>query len=74
MHQPNPPYKTTNENGTGQDVDSDADGVNTMHNATSIDGEGSNSANLYYRNTDKVKNSAIYRLGIGASKWREGIR
>jgi len=74
MHQPNPPYKTTNENGTGQDVDSDADGVTTMHNATSIDGEGSNSANLYYRNTDKVKNSAIYRLGIGASKWREGIR
>jgi hypothetical protein len=25
---------------------------------------------LYYKNTDAVKNSNIYKLGIGASKWR----
>ena len=29
---------------------------------------------LYYKNTDKVKNSKIYKLGIGASKWRTNIK
>ena len=28
---------------------------------------------LYFQNTDKVRNSNIYKLGIGASKWRDGI-
>ena len=74
MHQPNPPYKTTDEKGQGASVDPDQTGINTMHNTTSLTGEGSNSSNLYYRNTDKVKNSNIYKLGIGAPKWREGIR
>ncbi len=27
---------------------------------------------LYFQNTDKVHNSNIYKLGIGASKWRTG--
>lgn len=29
---------------------------------------------LYYKNTDKVKNSNIYKLGIGASKWRDNVK
>ena len=72
MHQPNPPYKTTDDKGTGNDVSTT--GTNTMHNTHGLEGEDSNSANLYFRNTDKVRNSAIYTKGIGASKWREGIR
>lgn len=74
MHQPNPPYKTTDDAGQGATVDTDNSGKVTMHNTSNLIGEGSNSSNLYYRNTDKVKNSAIYQKGIGASKWREGIR
>ena len=27
--------------------------------------------NLYYNNTDKVRNSAIYRLGIGDPRWKQ---
>ena len=27
--------------------------------------------NLYYNNTEKVRNSAIYRLGIGDPRWRQ---
>lgn len=49
-------------------------GGNTMHNTNGLEGEDGNSANLYFRNTDKVRSSAIYTKGIGASKWREGIR
>ena len=30
--------------------------------------------NYNYKNTDKVKNSKIYKLGIGASKWRTNIK
>ena len=74
MHQPNPPYKTTNAAGDGTDLDVNQTGINTMHNTNSLEGQGSNSSNLYYRNTDKVRNSAIYQKGIGASKWRDGIR
>ena len=29
---------------------------------------------LYYKNTDKVRNSNIYKLGIGASKWRNNLK
>ena len=28
---------------------------------------------LYYNDTEAVRNSQIFKLGIGASKWREGI-
>lgn len=72
MHQPNPPYKTSDEKGTGDDVSTT--GTNTMHNTANLVGEGSNSSNLYYRNTDKVRNSQIYKNSVGAPKWREGIR
>lgn len=34
------------------------------HQTDNLDG-------LYFQNTDKVRNSNIYKLGIGASKWRE---
>lgn len=34
------------------------------HHTDNLDG-------LYFQNTDKVKNSNIYKLGIGASKWRQ---
>jgi hypothetical protein len=37
------------------------------HHHDSFDG-------LYYNNTDKVKNSNIYKLGIGASQWRESVQ
>ena len=36
------------------------------HHTDNLDG-------FYFQNTDKVRNSNIYKLGIGASKWREGI-
>ena len=29
---------------------------------------------LYFKNTSTVKNSKIYQLGIGASKWRESVK
>lgn len=35
-----------------------------MHNVNNLQG-------LYYNNTETVRNSNIYKLGIGASKWRE---
>ena len=34
------------------------------HHTDNLDG-------LYFQNTDKVKNSNIYKLGIGAPKWRQ---
>lgn len=74
MHQPNPPYKTTDDSGQGGTVDTEKTGKVTMHSTSNLVGEGSNSSNLYYRNTNKVRNSAIFQKGIGASKWREGIR
>ncbi len=36
-----------------------------MHNVDNLNG-------LYYKSTDKVKNCNIYKLKVGASKWREG--
>ena len=61
MVQPNPPYDYTD--------------LQWAHHATCIDGSqsGTGMVNLYFQNTDKVRNSVIYTKGIGASKWREGI-
>ena len=72
MHQPNPPFATRNDAGDGTDMDDD--GIETMHNTHGLEGQDAQSANLFYRNTDKVRNSAIYQKGIGASKWRDGIK
>lgn len=41
--------------------------------ATALDHHTDNLDGLYFQNTEKVLNSNIYKLGIGASKWREGI-
>lgn len=38
-------------------------GDKDMHERDNLDG-------LYYNQTDKVRNSNIYQLGVGASKWR----
>ena len=37
------------------------------HHTDNLDG-------LYFKNTDKVLNSNIYKLGIGASKWRTNLK
>lgn len=74
MHQPNPVHVTTNDAGDGTDVLDESLGYITMHSTSGIEGKSGDDNNLYYRNTDKVRNSAIYQKGIGASKWREGIR
>ena len=39
-------------------------GSHLEHHTDNLDG-------LYFQNTDKVKNSNIYKLGIGAPKWRQ---
>ena len=36
------------------------------HHTDNLDG-------FYFQDTEKVRNSNIYKLGIGASKWRDGI-
>ena len=36
------------------------------HHTDNLDG-------IYFQNTDKVRNSNIYKLGIGASKWRSTV-
>lgn len=59
MKSPNPPHKASSQ----------ADQY--MHRADALDGTGGDhGANLYYNQSDKVTNSKIYQLGIGASKWR----
>lgn len=61
MVSPNPPHKAN------------ANNDQYMHRADALDGTaGEHGANLYYNNSDKVINSKIYQLGIGASKWRNG--
>ena len=61
MEQPNPPY------------DFDATTQYRAYECSCIDGSksGEGMVNLYYKNTDKVRNSAIYKNNIGASKWRK---
>lgn len=41
------------------------------HDGSPLKHRGINLDNLYYNNTDKVRNSAIYRLGIGDPRWRQ---
>ena len=61
MVDPNPPHKAS----------SNADQF--LHRADALDGSaGGHGVNLYYKQTDKVINSKIYQLGIGAAKWRNG--
>ena len=36
--------------------------------------ETDNLNGLYYRQTDKVRGSNIFKLGIGAPKWRTGAK
>jgi hypothetical protein len=44
-----------------------------MHHTDALDGSaGASGSNLYYKQTEKVKNSAIYQKGIGCDKWRNG--
>ena len=45
------------------------------YSCTCIDGSkpGEGMVNLFYNNTDKVRSSKIFQLGIGSSKWRLGI-
>lgn len=63
MHSPNPPHKAS----TNSDQ--------YMHRADKIDGTGGeHGADLYYNNSSKVTSSKIYQLGIGASKWRDGLK
>ena len=63
MHSPNPPHKAA----TNSD--------HYMHRADKIDGTGGeHGADLYYNNSSKVTSSKIYQLGIGASKWRDGLK
>jgi hypothetical protein len=45
----------------------EAGDASLRHHVDNLDG-------IYFRNTDKVKNSEIYTKGIGASKWRETLK
>ncbi len=42
--------------------------------ANHLDHHTDNLDGLYFKNTAKVLNSNIYKLGIGASKWRESLK
>jgi hypothetical protein len=42
--------------------------------ANHLDHHTDNLDGLYFQNTDKVRNSNIYKLGIGASKWRQNLK
>lgn len=42
--------------------------------ANHLDHHTNNLDGLYFKNTDQVRNSNIYKLGIGASKWRENLK
>lgn len=46
-----------------------------MHRADALDGTASTAynVNLHFQNTDAVRNSEIYKLGIGASRWRTSV-
>lgn len=46
-----------------------------MHRADALDGTASTAynVNLYFQNTDAVRNSEIYKLGVGADKWRTSV-
>jgi hypothetical protein len=61
MESPNPPNIATSQSSLN------------MHHTDALDGSaGASGSNLYYKQTEKVKNSAIYQKGIGCDKWRNG--
>lgn len=61
MVSPNPPHKATSQSDQ------------YMHRADALDGSGDeHGVNLYYNQTSKVLNSAIYTKGIGDPRWRNG--
>ncbi|MBR1504619.1 MAG: hypothetical protein IJ614_00740 [Prevotella sp.] len=83
MYAPNPPYISVVGDGSDQKLmlnTAGLDGENHQPNTYVKDAYfgrktfPEKASNLYYRNTDKVLNSEIYKRKVGASKWREGIR
>ena len=83
MHSPNPPYVSAAGDGSDQPLmlnTAGLDGENHQPNTFAPNAYfgrktfPSKASNLYYRDTEKVRNSEIFKLGVGASKWREGIR
>jgi len=83
MYAPNPPYISIVGDGSDQKLmlnTAGLDGENHQPNTFVKDAYfgrktfPEKASNLYYRNTDKVLNSEIYKRKVGASKWREGIR
>lgn len=60
MVSPNPPHKAA------------ANNSQYMHRADALDGTGGeHGANLFYNKTEKVTNSKIYQLRVGAPRWYE---
>lgn len=46
-----------------------------MHRADALDGTATTdyNVNLFFRNTDAVRNSEIYKSGVGADRWRTSV-
>lgn len=59
MKSPNPPHVASTQSDQ------------YMHRADALDGTGGeHGVNLFYNQSEKVTNSKIYQLGIGAPRWR----
>ena len=46
-----------------------------MHRADALDGTATTefNVNLFFKDTDAVRNSEIYKLGVGAARWRKSV-
>ena len=82
MISPNPPYVSVIGDGSDEPLMLNTAGLDGESHQPDTFIKGayfgrkiypSKTSNLYYNNTDKVKNSEIYKRGIGSSKWREGM-